>query len=367
VPPSKAKDLYDQLQRRDDPLGQLFRYRLATATRNELLDILSKKPSAVQDQGTATKAAGPVERAASVAKKAARAVQAAIGCAGKWETYRATALGVVGRAKPTEHRLRNMLITAHYAQLYLGNREFKWAGFAAYASKQVGCAMDHGQRIVRLAMAAGSHYPMKRSDEEALDSWDELGVSLGGYGAAELANYMYAKLGEGNQKLFLDIYPAHLFFIDHGYQRMAQCAKARKPALPSQLLEGFRLIEESRTSANASALLQESVAEMVWHEQLNVLQPIIYDDKKIRAILDLNELDVPGADPAKAILTSECTDPREQHTYYLNDTGRGDKKLYDPKGRMEWILDRVAPHYFALEGTARHVADMKALTRILYY
>ncbi|MBI4491093.1 MAG: M15 family metallopeptidase [Deltaproteobacteria bacterium] len=40
VPPSEAKPLFDQLQRRDDPLAQLFRFRLATPTRKELLSIL---------------------------------------------------------------------------------------------------------------------------------------------------------------------------------------------------------------------------------------------------------------------------------------------------------------------------------------
>jgi len=42
VPPSQAKKLHDRLRirRRDDELSRLFHYRLATATRNELLGIL---------------------------------------------------------------------------------------------------------------------------------------------------------------------------------------------------------------------------------------------------------------------------------------------------------------------------------------
>lgn len=50
APPSKAQALYDQLQRKDDPLAQLFHYRLATATRNEMLGILSQIISAPRPQ-----------------------------------------------------------------------------------------------------------------------------------------------------------------------------------------------------------------------------------------------------------------------------------------------------------------------------
>jgi len=40
VPSPKAKDLFDQLQQKTDPLAQLFRSRIATPTRKELLSIL---------------------------------------------------------------------------------------------------------------------------------------------------------------------------------------------------------------------------------------------------------------------------------------------------------------------------------------
>jgi hypothetical protein len=40
VPPSRAKDLFDQLQQKSDPLAQLFRSQLAAPTRKELLGIL---------------------------------------------------------------------------------------------------------------------------------------------------------------------------------------------------------------------------------------------------------------------------------------------------------------------------------------
>jgi len=54
VQPSRAKDLFDQLRRRDDPLAQLFHYRLASAVRDEMLSILGNKISALRDQPSAT-------------------------------------------------------------------------------------------------------------------------------------------------------------------------------------------------------------------------------------------------------------------------------------------------------------------------
>ena len=390
LPPSRAEKLLDRLNDPKDLLGVLFDCELMTETRDELRELLVKGkapappkrksksgapndratgPTDATDRSTTQTAVDPKERSTNPSQTgvSTKSNQRPANCESLWNKYQDSARMVLRRAKPTNHRLRNMLITAHYAQLYLGNQEFKWAGFAAYASKQVGCAMEHSQRIVRLVTSGGSHYALKQADEKALGSWDRIAANWAGPTALGLAKLMYAKLGEGNQKLFMDIYPPHLFFINHGYKRMRECGPSRKPPLPSDLLEGFRLIEESRTSKNTSKLLQESVAAMARHEQLEILQPLIYDDEDMQAVLDLNELDLPGTDPAKAILTSDCIDPGEKNTYYLNNKQDGSKKLYNRKHRMEWILDRIAPHYFKLEGSSRHIDDLNALTKILYY
>ena len=43
VPHSFAQDLFGRLMDGNDPLARLFRYKIATATRNEMLSILRKK------------------------------------------------------------------------------------------------------------------------------------------------------------------------------------------------------------------------------------------------------------------------------------------------------------------------------------
>jgi hypothetical protein len=48
LPAGHAKLLFDQLQKKNDALAQLFRYRLSTATRNELLGILKAFPPPAQ-------------------------------------------------------------------------------------------------------------------------------------------------------------------------------------------------------------------------------------------------------------------------------------------------------------------------------
>ena len=40
-------------------------------------------------------------------------------------------------------KARNSAINAAYAQLWLDDPRFQWAGLAAFASKQVGCGLLH--------------------------------------------------------------------------------------------------------------------------------------------------------------------------------------------------------------------------------
>jgi len=56
VPNAFARELYERLESKNDPLGKLFRYKLATPTRNELLGILSKKFGASSKAPTSSRA-----------------------------------------------------------------------------------------------------------------------------------------------------------------------------------------------------------------------------------------------------------------------------------------------------------------------
>jgi hypothetical protein len=51
---------------------------------------------------------------------------------------------------------RNRRISAAYADVYLGNARMKWAGIAAFASKQAGCAMHQAFGLPRWHLAKGN-------------------------------------------------------------------------------------------------------------------------------------------------------------------------------------------------------------------
>lgn len=48
---------------------------------------------------------------------------------------------------------RNRQINRAYAQLWLADRRFQWAGLAAFASKQVGCGLLHAAENIKKSQA----------------------------------------------------------------------------------------------------------------------------------------------------------------------------------------------------------------------
>jgi hypothetical protein len=68
-----------------------------------------------------------------------QACQAGDPCAAPWKTVQDEVAKVDNM---TDIRQRNRAISASYARLYMASPDLKWAGAAAFASKQVGCGMD---------------------------------------------------------------------------------------------------------------------------------------------------------------------------------------------------------------------------------
>lgn len=99
---------------------------------------------------------------------------------------------------------------------------------------------------------------------------------------------MYGKLALGNLSLFLDIYPLHRFYMMRGYKGLETSLNYRReikdkvlwPEEARKRLEfgypfrdismGFKAIEDGN--------IKESVERLAQHEQVNILQKIIYDD-----------------------------------------------------------------------------------------
>lgn len=266
-------------------------------------------------------------------------------CALLWEAVLEEAKRVIAPGDH-DHRARNRLINAAYAQLYLDDKRFRWAGLAGYASKQVGCAMDHAQKVVR-----------------GQDSFSPVDVFPDARNvAAESAQYTYNRLGEGNRSLFLDIYPMHLFFKKHGFEKMKECAGERFPPVPPEALEGFEAISGPNPSQED---MNRSLEKLALHEQINILQKEIYNDVLFRRLLDLNEFNVKGVrlphtKPADVILESGCTDTSGGANTMTFREGERDE-LYNVEERMDWILKDIGGRYGEFVDTPKHEKDMREI------
>lgn len=275
-------------------------------------------------------------------------------CAKLWAKYRAEAEAIIA-PHDHDHRARNRAINAAYAGLYLRDRRFIWAGLAAYASKQVGCAMDHAQ----MAMRAGDD--LKAAGlETASGQAGSLGLGLAAYGAGAdfAAEYTYEQLGKGNRELFLDVYPLHRFYEEHGAARMRECAGARTPPIEPEAMAAFEALDDESLSEQERRA--ESLEQLAIHEQINILQRQIYEDYMFRRILLANETGAPLTSPAKVSLGAGC-DGKRTHKFskgWMSDGKGGVPELYDEAERMNWILDEIAGEYKSFEGTQEHLDDL---------
>ena len=65
---------------------------------------------------------------------------------------------------------RNRRINAAYAQLWIEDKRFEWAGLAAFASKQVGCGLLHSADIARkIGIERDARRRMEKSGKTTID------------------------------------------------------------------------------------------------------------------------------------------------------------------------------------------------------
>ena len=252
-------------------------------------------------------------------------------CAALWKKYQKQAQDMLD--KGSNYVEKNAIISGAYANLYLQDNSLAWAGLAAYASKQVGCAMNQALTQVKDPSIPGAEIP---------------------------ALYTYNKLGEGNCNLFLDIYPTMLFYMHEGYAKMAKCAAERHPPLPAQLLDGFKALDLYKQTGDRSYLAQH-VASLAYHEQINILQRDIYNDPAMQGILRTNQQGwIPGTSPAGVNLGAGCTaQPGDYASKF--DNGKRDS-IYSVPQRMDWILNDIGNHYMnGVQGTPKMNSDMQTI------
>lgn len=254
-------------------------------------------------------------------------------------------------------------IAATYARFYLETEQgcnpdykgrFYWMGLAAFASKQVKCALDFipDHPLVPLAIK-GATYISKNS------------------------------LGKGNFWLFQDIFVWHWFYAQYPEQ-FDECAPQRDAAasvalvkrnmqslpwaqealtslnnlkITDEITEAFNYVKscESETDRQEKRQLQySSLLSMASHEQLNILQPFIYENWAFNRTLDMQAIieGVPLVPKRVASFITGCDTKDEKHRVQMEK----DKNLYDAGHRMNFIRD-IAKQYHSLMDTHTEYMD----------
>jgi len=277
---------------------------------------------------------------------------------------------------------RNRAINAAYARLWLHEPRFQWAGLAAFASKQVGCGLLHAaQSIESIREEHEARQRLRDSRSEAglltPGKMPEQAAALGEYQQARARNplaavdvrgpgeeqsivqqqfqHVFEMMAMGNTTLFLDVYPLHQFYAVRGLEELKKCLRQRRkifghakwpvlwPVGDEILVFGREHAEiEKAFEAMEAGNIAESVEHLARHEQRNILQPTIYENFQLVALLRGNHFayvtDFPSgvAQAIELTLTSQCRRVDDGRTIDFNSNPLAD--LSDIDQRMEFVL-----------------------------
>jgi hypothetical protein len=286
---------------------------------------------------------------------------------------------------------RNRKINAAYAQLWLADNRFQWAGLAAFASKQVGCGLIHATKL-QTAIAAqkaaleklrtapsetlfeGFGFKFSKTNPEVEQELEKAraanpmpteDITIGDNPRSvvqQQLDYVYEMLALGNTSLFLDVYPLHRFFMVRGYKEMEKCLKSRRSLekevmwpIASKVQFGVDAGEIYRTfEAIDAGEIAESVQQMARHEQLNILQPAMYEDTHFSTLMRgthagnyvsvVTGLFSGAAEEIQLTLASQCKAPDNRQVSFSKNPIAN---LADRDQRMEFVL-RAADQFDAL-------------------
>jgi len=328
-------------------------------------------------------------------------------CERNWRFYQKQAEDVIapGGKLIADPRLRNRLINSAYAQLWRLDR-FQWAGLAAFASKQVGCGLLHAAESIekiqaefeaaeqlrrsarkgvwglfsaeeRERQAKLREYERRLREYEQASrnnpvpdvDWRREGEPLSS--VQQLYQHVYEMMAMGNTTLFLDVFPLHAFYKERGLGLLETCLSSRQNIFEDGLqrvlwpvgqenlrfgldhdyiLQAFQAIDEGN--------IAESVKYLAWHEQQNILQPTMYTDQKLVALLRSNHLSYVTGIPsgvAQAIeltLASQCRSVDDGRTIEFSNNPIAN--LADIDQRMTFVLKAAAQFDKLLNSGERH-------------
>jgi len=284
-----------------------------------------------------------------------------------WKTFQDEAEDLIklGRSMEADPLERNKRINAAYARLWLSDHRFQWAGLAAFASKQVGCGLLHATATMRknrrereaLAFSPAAAFPGAEA---------AVGVQAGTEAGAA---YMLDLLGFGNAHLFLDIYPLHRFFMERGWREFSEYLPHRQTSkyavywkvdsriLPfgmpfREIRDGFRSIDEGS--------VHESVKSLARHEQVNILQRILYDGPVMQRLLALNQYAAVTGTPTgdaetiQLTLSAQC---KAKPGFTLPFSENRYAKLWVAEQRMKFVFRAAEQFDTLLNSKARPLVE----------
>ncbi len=281
-------------------------------------------------------------------------------CMDCWRFYQKQAEAIVSVDDPIA---RNRRINAAYAQLWLDDHRFQWAGLAAFASKQVGCGLLNAAETIGKSNRQRDAYQQwdkTSSTFERLSPYASPRMPAPDQVSGEGARKVYEMLAKGNTALFLDIWPLHMFYKKFGLQRFKRCLQERQ--LPGgsvvwpiagtvpfgisrpRVVRGFEAIDAGN--------IAESVRMLAEHEQLNILQPAMYNDPAFSLLMRANQfawaLSIPtgSAREIQLTLANQCTVTGANAKYEIFSK-EPLANLADADQRMEFVM-RAAQRFAEL-------------------
>jgi hypothetical protein len=289
------------------------------------------------------------EEEAAAKKRAEDDKQDCIDC---WRFYQKQAEAIVSVDDPVA---RNRRINAAYAQLWWDDRRFQWAGLAAFASKQVGCGLLNAAEMIGKSNRQREAYQRWEKNSSPLERLSPYGsprMPIPDQATGEGATKVYQMLAKGNTALFLDIWPLHMFYRKFGLERLRRCLPERKLLRGSvtwpignsvpfaeerpQILNAFSAIDSGR--------IEDGVRDLALHEQINILQPAMYNDPTFAMLIRANQfawaLNIPtgSAREIQLALANQCTvsGANAQKSELFSKEPLAN--LADPQQRMAFVL-----------------------------
>jgi hypothetical protein len=317
-------------------------------------------------------------------------------CENLWREYQLRVENVVapGGKLITDPKARNKAINAAYAQLWRLDSRFQWAGLAAFASKQVGCGLlhaadtlekmqaeEHAIQQLRDSARQGLGGLFSSSEREKRAKIREFEQRQHEYEQANRDNpvwgfthwgadsplsysqrmyrFVYEMLAMGNTTLFLDVYPLHVFYRERGLEALKDCLASRKNIYGSgqypvlwpvgqetlrfginheEIVLAFEAIEEGH--------IAKSVEFLAKHEQVNILQPAMYNDSGLKWLLRSNHFsyvtNIPSgaAQAIELTLASQCRPIEDGRTIGFGSNPFAN--LADIERRMTFVLKAAA-------------------------